>query len=104
MVFVIFPFTGNGQVVPEQGTNDLAALHQSLAGTWQIQMVGTRSQPMIPFDLVERVAAIRAKKDVQYFYIDPQIRIMVLPYEQIYSPDFKPVNRIAYIGKDEAEK
>jgi len=105
MVFVLFVGEAYSQTFQQhEEKQDLIALNQKLTGTWQIQMVGTRAQPMIPFDLVKRVDAIRSKNEVKYFYVDPKIRIMVLPFDQINSQDFIPVKTIAYIGQNEVEK
>jgi len=105
MAFVFFTGETYSQTLQQhEEDQDLIALNQKLSGTWQIQMVGTRAQPMIPFDLVRRVDAIRSKNEVKYFYIDPKIRIKVLSFEQINSPGFIPVKRIISIGHDEVNK
>ena len=105
MVFVFFAGEAYSQTRQQhEEDQDLILLNQKLSGTWQIQMVGTRSQPMIPFDLVKRVDAIRSKNEVKYFYIDPKIRIKVLSFNQINSPGFIPVTRITFIGTNEVNK
>lgn len=105
ILFVLMAEAGYSQAdLPKEKMQELMALNDQLEGTWQIQMVGTRAQPMIPFDLVKRVDAIRSENEVKYFYIDPKIRIKVLSFEQINSPGFIPVKRIISIGHDEVNK
>ena len=58
--------------LPKEKVQELVALNNQLAGTWQVQMVGTRSQPIIPINLIERIEAIRSNSEVKYFYLDPK--------------------------------
>jgi hypothetical protein len=105
ILFVLMAEAGYSQAdLSKEKVQELVALNDQLEGTWQIQMVGTRSQPIIPINLIERIEAIRSKSAVKYFYLDPKIRIMVLPLELINSQGFSPVKRIAYIGTNEVNK
>ena len=105
ILFVLMAEAGYSQAdLPKEKVQELMALNDQLEGTWQIQMVGTRSQPIIPIDLIERIEAVRSNSEVTYFYFDPVIRIMVLPFEQINAPGFIPVTRIKFIGAHEKDK
>ena len=53
ILFVLMAEAGYSQAdLPKEKVQELMALNDQLEGTWQIQMVGTRSQPIIPIDLM----------------------------------------------------
>lgn len=105
ILFVFMAAAGYSQAdLPKEKVQELVALNDQLEGTWQIQMVGTRSQPIIPIDLIERVEAIRSKTEVKYFYFDQEIRIMVLPENEISRPGFIPVARFKQLTSHETDK
>ncbi|MFZ5554079.1 MAG: hypothetical protein ACOZCO_13265 [Bacteroidota bacterium] len=66
-------------------------------GTWQIQVVNSRNQPYIPGNINEIVREKRKKTEVVYIWLDANIRIKILPEDEIKSAGFRPLEKVVHI-------
>lgn len=70
-------------------------------GTYQIQMIDTRSLPSVPLSLIQTIEDKRDEIKVVYFQFKPKIRIKILPKQTINKKDFIFINRIIHIASNE---
>ena len=74
---------------------------QLAEGTYQIQMIDTRSLPAIPLSLIQTIETKRDDSKVIYFQYKQNIRIKILSKEMISKPNFIPLERIISISSNE---
>ena len=74
---------------------ELTELHQSIRGTYQIQMKVARLQPAIPLTLAQEIEDARTDLDTTYIDYCKGYRVMVLPRSIILAKDFLPVEQIS---------
>jgi len=67
-------------------------------GTYQIQMVDTRSLPSIPISLIKTIEEKRDETKLVYFFYKKNIRIKILPKKTILNKEFIPIDRIKHIS------
>ncbi|MBW8049528.1 MAG: hypothetical protein FVQ77_04165 [Cytophagales bacterium] len=85
------------KTVVKQSVNQLS---KELEGTWQIQVINSRKMPAIPIQVVETIEQRRLDNDTSYYYLDPDIRIMILPRKVISNKNFQKLEKITYISID----
>ena len=73
-------------------------LSNKLYGTYQIEMIDTRSLPSFPAELLEVIEVKREENTVVYHNVSEIMRIKILPKSIINAADFKPLKRINYIS------
>ncbi len=101
-VFFAMPFCSIGQSnLTEKQVAEYLELSDELSGTYQIQMIGTRSLPSFPIDLYPKIKNARNQNEISYLNVDAQMRILVLPYDVINAADFRPIKRITHINSYE---
>jgi hypothetical protein len=66
-------------------------------GTFQIQIVNSRSSPQVNVVIIEEIEAARKEHEVTYIPFQDNIRIMILPRETIEQRDFIKVELFKYI-------
>ncbi|MFP5471585.1 MAG: hypothetical protein ACLGGV_08300, partial [Bacteroidia bacterium] len=59
--------TKQKEELSKERIEQISQLNQQFEGTYQIQMIDTRKQPALPFDLVERVNAVRKQNEETFF-------------------------------------
>lgn len=77
---------------------DYNALSERLYGTYQIEMIDTRSLPSFPAELLEVIEAKREEDNIVYHTVSDIMRIKILPKSTINAANFKAVKRINYIS------
>lgn len=70
-------------------------------GTYQIQMIDTRSLPSIPLELIKTIEERRHDIKTIYFYHKPDIRIKVLPRKEIENKKLEKDEKIIYITSND---
>lgn len=85
------------KITPER-KQQISMLNKQFEGTYQIQMVDSRKQPAVPYDLIERVNAVRKQNEETFFYLDKNVRVRVLPKSVIERPGFVGVDKIAHVS------
>lgn len=69
-------------------------------GTYQIQMIDTRSLPSIPLSLIQTIEDKRGETKVVYYQFKPNIRIKILPKQMINEKGFVLIDRINHISSN----
>lgn len=87
----------------ESKVKELIVLGASLEGTYQIQMIDTRVLPAVELSIYSIIQEQRSSKNVVYHYLNSNTRIMILSFETIETPNFKSLDRIAYISSKNIE-
>lgn len=67
-------------------------------GTYQIQMIDTRSLPSIPLSLIQIIENKREETEVVYYQYKSNIRIKILPKQMINKKGFVLIDRINHIS------
>lgn len=80
---------------------ELTELNQSIIGTYQIQMVGTRKQVSLHLSMVEQIEAARSETEITFLPYGPQRRILILPRQTIEAKGFMPIKTVSYSYSDE---
>lgn len=76
----------------------ISQLSKELEGTWQIQVINSRKMPAIPIQVVETIEQRRLDNDTSYYYLYPDIRIMILPRKVILNKNFNKIEKITHIS------
>ena len=69
----------------------------SIEGTYQIQVINSRSQPYIPANIAQLVINNRNSTLVTYVNLGTEVRLKILPLSEVNTPDFKPLEKISHI-------
>lgn len=84
-----------------QSRDELITKHQknvnACRGTYQIQMINTRSKAVVPYTIYETVEANRHETDTIYKMLYPNVKLMILPSSVIKKEDFIRVEEYKYI-------
>lgn len=71
----------------------------TIDGTYQIQLINSRSQPLIPANLNKIILDNRDATEIKYVKLGTEVRIKILPLSEINKPDFQPLARIGYVSE-----
>ncbi len=97
-LLIIFLFFVSGLCGLSAQNSGTVFQQNSLAeGTWQIQVVNSRSQPFIPGNINELVAENRHASEVVYVQLGTEVRLKILSLSEINRPQFIPVEKIKFI-------
>ncbi len=69
----------------------------TIDGTYQIQVVNSRNQPLIPTNLNQIVISNRDKNEVKYVKLGTEVRLKILPLTEINKSNFTPLPKIGYV-------
>jgi hypothetical protein len=75
-----------------------SVLAEKLLGTYQIQMIDTRSLPSFPAELLIIIEEKREDDSIVYHKVSDTMRIKILSKLTINAENFEPVERITYIS------
>lgn len=88
-----------GQNDPSKNdTIDYTALSDKLYGTYQIEMIDTRTLPSFRAELLLLIEEKREEDVVVYHNVSEKMRIKILPKSTINAANFEPIKRINYIS------
>lgn len=76
----------------------LAVQRQQLEGTFQIEMIDTRSKPTFHISIYDKIEELRDETEVVYYDVSDIMRIKILPISVIEDENFSPVERVTYIS------
>jgi hypothetical protein len=82
--------------LPAEKAIELTQLHQSIRGTYQIQLDGIRKQFALTLSMIEQIDAARSETEITFLPYGDQIRILILPRQTISAKDFKPIKSVSY--------
>ena len=95
-LFLTAAFThAQDNLSPEKAT-ELTELHQSIRGTYQIQLDGIRKQVALTLTMVEEIDAARSETKITFLYYGSQIRILILPKQTINAKGFKAIKSVTH--------
>ena len=80
---------------------ELISLKETIDGTYQFQMIDTRSLPTIQLSLFREIEKRRHDTEIIYYMYSDKMRIMILPRNQISSADFKKLEYLIFIQSNE---
>lgn len=102
LIIVCFLFISTSHLIAqdtEKTNNDLKEefkeLLVKLEGTYQIQILETRVEPSISFDLLKEIDRKRLEKETIFIHKE-HYSIEVPSFEEINSEDFKPLEKVIY--------
>jgi hypothetical protein len=101
-IALIAVFTGFGQSsLTEEEVTELTELSFELSGTYQIQMIDTRSKPTIPLVTFREIDFRRHTANVVYYELNPNTRIKIYPTNAINNPSFVTPEAILYVNSSD---
>ena len=102
LVFVIGVFSSaNAQAnLTKTEVEQLTELKEHLSGTYQIQMVDTRSKPAIPLFAFREIDQRRQQSEMVYYQLNPRTRIKIFSQEEIDNPSFVAPEPIVFIKSE----
>jgi hypothetical protein len=65
-------------------------------GTFQIEIHNVRYQPNIPGNIMEIVSTHRQDDQIVYYPLDENIRIKIIPRNELLAPNFQRLGLIKY--------
>jgi hypothetical protein len=66
-------------------------------GTFQIQVVNSRINPVVGVEIIERIESERKENEIVYIAIRENVRIMVLPKKEIQKANFVKISYFQYV-------
>ncbi len=84
----------------EEKVNSLIQLKYDLEGTYQIEMIDTRSLPSIELTVFETIANLRDSEKIVYHRISSNMRVKILPFKEIEKPDFVPLDYYTFVNSN----
>ena len=71
----------------------------SALGTFQIQIVNSRINPVVEVFIIEKIEEARKDNEVVYIPLMDKVRIMILPRNQISEPNFEKIEVYKYVSE-----
>ncbi len=94
LIFIFAGFTVKAQDIADKSKTDSSI---NIEGTYQIEVINTRSQPYIPGNLKEMVLEKRDATKIIYVQLGTEVRLKILPYSEIRKANFKPLPLVSHI-------
>ena len=82
----------------QEQIQEIQDLNAQIEGTYQIQVIDSRKQPALPFELAKIVEEKRSQTETVYHYLDSNIRILILPENQMKRNKFTKDEKLIYIS------
>lgn len=76
------------------------AMIQEAEGTYQIQMIDTRSLPAIPISIIKTIEEKRKDDETVYFFFKPDTRIKILSRQEIKNKKLTIDEKIIHISSN----
>ncbi len=106
-LIILCAFIGHGTQaqshLSEDEVKSLVQLKSDLEGTYQIQMIDTRTLPSVELTMFKTIAELRDSEEVVYHRVSDRMRIKILPYKEIEKADFVPLDYYTFITSNEIE-
>ncbi|MCD6069253.1 MAG: hypothetical protein K0S33_4079 [Bacteroidetes bacterium] len=100
-LFMLLSISSFSQANGGNETERLMTLNKQLEGTFQIQIIDSREQPTFPLSTLDEIRAKRDTGTVQYIWLKSNVRILILPKNEIADKNFKRLERVKYISSSE---
>ena len=79
----------NSQLIREKWNKEV--------GTFQVQIVNSRIKPQVQASIIEKILALRTQTERVYLPLMENVRILILPEEEIKRSDFKALELFKYL-------
>jgi len=79
----------NSQLIREKWNKEV--------GTFQVQIVNSRIKPQVQASIIDKILALRTQTERVYLPLMDNVRIMILPEEEIKRSDFKALELFKYL-------
>lgn len=89
------------ETLSQDEVEELQSMSIKAKGTYQIQMIDTRSLPTIPLSLIKEIEKNRNDNEIVYLNINSNMRIKILSRTMINKNDFVLIDQIVYISSNE---
>lgn len=76
------------------------AMIQEAEGTYQIQMIDTRSLPVLPISIIKTIEEKRKDDETVYFFFKPDTRIKILSRQEIKNKKLTIDEKIIHISSN----
>lgn len=97
LLLVILFFCSHIFCATAQNTEYILPQNTAAEGTFQIQVINSRSQPLIPANINELVAANRQATEIVYVQLGTDVRLKILPLTEINRSGFVPLEKVKHI-------
>ncbi len=81
----------------ESRLTDYQVQTNDIEGTYQIQMINTRSIAYFNQDWIQQIKDNRKQSEDAFINVAPHMRIRILSHDAINSPNFQAPERVVYI-------
>lgn len=85
------------QKFSKEEISEIHQLNKKFEGTYQVQVVNSRNQVALPFDLIKTIEKERKQSQEVFYKIDDNIRIRILPRNTINNRGFAKLEKLKYI-------
>ena len=81
-----------------QEVQQLLSTKAQVQGSYQVEMINTRSLPTIPLIAYKEIEQRRKQSEVVYYQLNENTRIKIFPFDQIKDPNFGFPEEVIYIN------
>lgn len=81
----------------EADVSHYTSMLKAAEGTYQIQMINTRKEPVFPINIIDKIENIRHQTEEKYFLYEKNIKIIILPKKVINEQDFVKLDKVVHI-------
>jgi hypothetical protein len=99
LFFAISNFVLAQQELSKEKASELSLLSKKIEGTYQVQIINSREMAGIPLQLIQTIEDKREANDTTYYWLKPNIRVMILPKNIIEKPNFKKLEQTIHTSK-----
>ena len=96
LLLVIVFFCSGLFCVTAQNSEYIIPQNTAAEGTFQIQVINSRSQPIIPANINELVTANRNATEIVYVQLGTDVRLKILPLSEINRPEFTRLEKVKH--------
>ena len=101
---LLFNNLGFSQDLTEPEISELHQLKVDIEGTYQFQMIDTRSLPSVHISIFWEIENLRDDTEIIYYQYSENMRVMILPRSIIEVSDFQMIESIVFISSTQIEK
>ena len=98
LVVGITSYTNAQANLTEEEVTELTELKDQISGTYQIQMIDTRSNPTMPLVAFREIDQRRKQSEIVYYQLNVRTRIKILSKDEIDAPGFIAPEPVKYVS------
>ena len=97
LIFSSFQCLSQAELTTQE-VQHLLSIKAQVEGTYQVEMINTRSLPTIPLIAYREIEQRRKQSEVVYYQLNENTRIKIFPLEQIKDRNFRFPEEVIYIN------